>query len=243
MGKLCQIIAVEKGSKNKAQSALTDVYQRMQKGQLLTGLSRTYRPKDDEGDRLPGESTRVQLTVDEVIRTATESLTDLFDVTATKDFGNCEAKASIVVDGNVLVADAPVTYLLFLEKKLVDVHTLITKLPTLDPSERWHFDEASACYASDPAETTRTKKVMRNHIRSVATEKHPAQVDTYTEDEVVGFWTTVKFSGAIPATRQRELLSRVEKLQRAVKFAREEANSREVKQVRVADAVFGYLFR
>jgi hypothetical protein len=35
----------------------------------------------------------------------------------------------------------------------------------------------------------------------------------------------------------------VEKLQAAVKFAREEANAAEVSDERVGDAVFGYLFR
>ena len=52
----------------------------------------------------------------------------------------------------------------------------------------------------------------------------------------------MKFSGALPAKRVNELLERVEKLQQAVKFAREEANSAEVADQRIGDAVFGYLF-
>lgn len=52
----------------------------------------------------------------------------------------------------------------------------------------------------------------------------------------------MKFSGALPARRVNELAKRVEKLQRAVKFAREEANGAEVTDQRVGDAVFGYLF-
>lgn len=70
--------------------------------------------------------------------------------------------------------------------------------------------------------TVRTKKVPRNHVKAEATDKHPAQVDVYYEDVPVGYWTTVKFSGALPARRVNELLDRVEKLQQAVKFAREE---------------------
>jgi hypothetical protein len=38
------------------------------------------------------------------------------------------------------------------------------------------------------------------------------------------------------------LLDRVEKLQAAVKFAREEANAAEVTDVHVGEVVFGYLF-
>ena len=38
------------------------------------------------------------------------------------------------------------------------------------------------------------------------------------------------------------MLDRIEKLQQAVKFAREEANGADVTDQRVGDAVFGYLF-
>jgi hypothetical protein len=35
-------------------------------------------------------------------------------------------------------------------------------------------------------------------VKAEATEKHPAQVEVYHEDVVVGQWKTVKFSGALP---------------------------------------------
>ncbi len=49
-------------------------------------------------------------------------------------------------------------------------------------------------------------------------------------------------SGSLPAQRVNELLSRVEKLQQAVKFAREEANSLEVEDQKVGETIFKYLF-
>jgi hypothetical protein len=58
----------------------------------------------------------------------------------------------------------------------------------------------------------------------------------------VGHWKTVKFSGALPAKRINELIERVEKLQRAVKFAREEANGLEVTDRQTGEKVFRYLF-
>lgn len=243
MAKLNQIIAVEKSVKGKAHGEITEAYQQMQKPALLAGISRTYRPKDEEGERLPPESTRVQLHTEEVIKTVSAGIAELFNVTATKDWANCEARADVIVDGAVLVAKAPVTYLLFLEKQLVDLHTFIKKLPVLDPSETWLFDQAQNCYATEAVETVRTKKVPRNHVKAEATEKHPAQVEVYYEDVTVGFWRTVKFSGALPARRVAELLDRVEKLQRAVKFAREEANGTDVAQHKAGDAVLTYLFR
>jgi hypothetical protein len=109
-------------------------------------------------------------------------------------------------------------------------------------AESWHFDSTQDCWASDPAETSKTKKVPRNHVKAEATEKHQAQVEVYHEDVVVGYWKTVKFSGAVPRSRVRELVERVEKLQKAVKMAREEANSVPAEKVQTSDKVFGYLF-
>lgn len=242
MTKLNQIVAVEKGVKAAVRDDVTKVYHKLQKPVLLAGISRKYQPKNDEGETLPEENTKVQLTADQVLYEASKSFTRLFDVTATKDFANTKAKASVVVDGNALVLDAPVPYLLFLEKQLTDLHTFVTKLPVLDPSETWTFDSNAGAFRADTVETTRTKKVPRNHVKAEATDRHPAQVELYYEDVVVGTWATTKFSGALPGNRVRDLLDRVEKVQEAVKFAREEANVTEVDDKHVGQAVFDYLF-
>lgn len=242
MTKLNQILAVEKGVKSKSDRELTDYHHRVQKAALLSGISRSYQPKDDDGEQLPPESTRVQVNVEAVLDDVSKTLTRLFDVTATKDFGNVKAKADVVVDGVVLVEDAPVPYLLFLEKQLVDLVTFVRKLPTLDPSENWTVDTASDSFKADITKTVRTKKVPRNHVKAPATDKHPAQVELYYEDVSVGYWSTVKFSGALPAARVRELAERVDKLQAAVKFAREEANATEIDDQHIGEGVFGYLF-
>ncbi|WP_066371180.1 DUF7873 family protein [Herbidospora mongoliensis] len=241
MTKLNQILAVEKGVKSDVQRKVTDAYHLIQKAPLLSGISRTYQPIDDEGETLPPESTRVQVQAEQVLRDVAVTLTRLFDVTATKDDANCSARADVVVDGNTLLRDVPVTYLLFLEKQLTDLHTLIGKLPTLDPSETWSLDGNTDTWRTEPVKTTRTKKVPRNHVLAEATDKHPAQVQVFTEDVVVGYWTRVAFSGSLPQRRVNELLGRLTKLQEAVKFAREEANSTEITDRKIGEAVFGYL--
>jgi hypothetical protein len=213
--KLNQIIAVEKGTKSRTQRELTDVYHRLQKPALLSGISRTYQPNDDEGETLPPESTKVQVRTEDVLREAGAALSKLFDVVATKDWANCEARADVTVDGQAVLRDVPVTYLLFLEKQLTDLQTLIGKLPVLDAAETWTFDESSDVWRTEPVRTTRTKKVPRAHVL---------------------------FSGAMPARRVNELRERVERLLAAVKYAREEANGIEVTDQRVGDAVFRYLF-
>ncbi|WP_327298246.1 MULTISPECIES: hypothetical protein [unclassified Streptomyces] len=242
MAKLNQIIAVEKGIKSKSHQDLTAAQQGLQKPVLLSGISRTYQPKDEEGEQLPPESTRVQVQAEDVLRDTAATLTRLFDVTATKDWANCSARADVKVDGRVLLTGVPVSYLLFLEKQLTDLHSFARKLPILDASEFWVQDPSTDAWKTEPVRTVRTRKVPRNHVKAEATENHPAQVEVYYEDVPVGYWTTVKFSGALPARRVNELVGRIEKLQQAVKFAREDANSADVTDEQVGDAVFGYLF-
>lgn len=242
MARLNQIIAVEKGVKSQSFQDLTEAHHLLQKPALLAGIARTYRPKDEEGEQLPPESTRVQVKSEDVIRKTIEVLTKLFDVTATKDWANTRARAEVVADGRVLLEQVPATYLLFLEKQLVDIHTFVKKLPVLDAAETWEYDASADCWATEPVQTVRTKKIPRNHVKAEATEKHPAQVEVYYEDVTVGYWRTVKFSGALPAKRVNELLGRVERLQEAVKFAREAANDMEVEEQKVGERIFSYIF-
>lgn len=242
MARLNQIIAVEKGVKSKAFQTITETHHKLQKPALLAGISRTYRPKDEDGEQLPSESTRVQLSVGEAIADVRKTLVELFDVTATKEWANCRARASVEVDAQPLLVDVPVTYLLFLEKQLTDLHTFVKKLPVLDPADTWGFDENVGFYATDPVESVRTKKVPRVLVKAVATDKHPAQTEVYYEDVPVGYWRTVKFSGALPAVRVQELLRRIEVLQQSVKVAREEANNLEITQEKLGERVFAYLF-
>jgi hypothetical protein len=242
MPKLNQIIAITAGKKAQAHKTITEAYQTLQKAALLEGVSRTYRPRDEEGEQLPPEKKLVQAKVYQSVGSVGDALTELFDVVATQDYANCQARADVVVDGATLAKGVPVTHLLFLEKQLVDIHTFVEKLPTLDPGESWEYNADADCYASEPHQTTKTKKVMKNHVKAEATKEHPAQVETYTEDVVVGYWTTVKFSGALPARERNEMLQRVRKLQEAVKAAREEANGLAVEVKKTGAPILQYVF-
>lgn len=241
MTKLNQIIAAEKGRKSLTARAITDAYHALQKSQLFGGLSRTYRPKDEDGEMMPPESTKVQLRAEEILADAAKAFTGLFDLVLTKDQANQFAKAPIVVDDVVIVDNVPVSTLLFLEKQLGDIMTMIGKIPVLDPAETWHYDAAADCWRAEDVQTVRTKKIPRNHVVSPATDKHPAQVTVYNEDVVAGYWTKATFSGAMPASRVHELSERVTKLRDAVKYAREEANSIEIRQAAMGEQIFAYL--
>lgn len=240
--KLNQIIAIEKQTKNNTHNDLTAAHHLLQKPELLTGFARSYTPKDDEGERFAPEAKKVQVKAAEVISKTKVALTKLFDVTATKDVTNGKARADVVVDGKTLLKGVPAVYLLFLEKQLVDLATFVKKLPALDPSENWTFDPAQAVYATAPSETVKTKKIPKTLVKAEATKEHPAQVEVFHEDVVVGNWKTIKFSAALPVTEIEAMLDRVEKLAKAVKFAREEANTVDAEETKAGAAVLEYIF-
>ena len=242
MAKLNQVLAIEKGIKTRVYSEFTELHQATQKAPLMNGFHKSYQPRDEDGETYPAESVKVQHTAAEVLERVASSLADLFDVTATKDWSNCTARADVVVDGRALIKDVPATYLLFLEKQLADLHTFITKMTELDPGSDWSTDPGTGLYKTDTTLTQRTKKVQRAITLYEATKEHPAQTQLITEDVVAGTWVTVKYSGAMPAPRKKQLLNRIEKLTNAVKMAREQANASEAQDKKLGKEVFDFLF-
>ena len=243
---LNQVIAVRAGVKGDSDKKLTRHYHLLQRAELLTGMSRTYQPKDDDGFRYPPETTNVQVKAEVVLREIADDLTQLFDVTAAVDWTNQHARADVVLlngpEPVVLLRDVPVTYLMFLEKALVNLETVIRKLPVLPSTENWTFDPASDVYKTDPIGTVKNSKVRRNHVLAPATDRHPAQVESYTEDIPIGTWSTVKFSGALPAARVNKMLGRVTALAQAVRYAREQANMEDIVDPKPGRRIFDYLF-
>lgn len=241
MPKLNQVIAVEKGVKSRVYGEITDMHKSSQKPDLFNGFVKNYRKKDEEGEDHPPERKKVQLSADSLLARASSLLGELFDVTATKDWANCHAFADVVVDGQTLIKNAPVPHLLFLEKQITDLHTFIDKLPVLDEADDWTKDENTGLYKTMPIATHRTKKVQKPIVLYEATKEHPAQTQMITEDVIVGYWDTVKHSGALPAPRKQLLLERVEKIAKAVKYAREQANAAECEDQKTGKAIFDFL--
>ena len=242
MAKLNQILAIEKGIKTRVYAEFTELHQATQKAPLMNGFHKSYQPRDEEGETYPPESQKVQHSAVEVLERVAASLAELFDITATKDWTNCSARADVMIDGRVLIKDVPATYLLFLEKQLQDLHTFVGKMAELDPGSDWSVDPGTGLYKTEPTQTQRTKKVQRPITLYEATKEHPAQTQLITEDVIAGAWVTIKYSGAIPAPRKKQLLGRIEKLSNAVKFAREQANAAEAPDKKVGKEVLDYLF-
>lgn len=241
MTRLNQVVALELGAKLDAENAVKQAKSKAVLREQMSGITRNYEPRDEEGDRLPPESTHVQITVESILEELRAPVSRLFDLVATKETANRDAVADVVVGQDHVLVDVPVTVLLFLERQLKELRDLVSGLPVLDPSEVWDRHEPGV-FRTRERTTARSTKLPRVIEMAPATKEHPAQVTMVQDDKLVGDWTTVKFSGAMDPEGKAAVLERIRKLSKAVVQAREEANSRQVEDVPMGERVLSYLF-
>lgn len=242
MAKLNQVLAIEKGIKSDSYSAMSELHKINQKAAAFAGFTRNYQSLNDDGDKLPAESKKVEYVATEVLKQARKLHTSLLNIIARKDWTNTEAKADVVVDGNAILKDVPVPYLLFLEKQMSDLHDLVDKMPVLDTAEDWALDANTGLSKAPEVKTHRTKKVEKPIVLYNATPEHPAQTKVISEDVIEGYWTAVKVSGALQRPVKLEMLERIDKLAQAVKIARESANMQDERvSPDVGTAIYDYV--
>ncbi len=243
MPKLHQILAVESGVRTQTGKDLKKATHGLDNETLLSGLERTYAAMAEDGEQLQPERQRLQVRTPLVLEEVSKIMAKQFDIVGTRDFANMIANADVVVDGKVLIKSAPPPFLLWLEKQLVELHSTICTLPLLPADIDWVFDTAQDCYKNkNEIKTHRTKKIEDFRIVVQADENHPAQIAKITKDEIAGHWTSIRYSGALARTDVMAMKDRIEELIRAVKYAREQANSVEVENQKFGKGVLDFVF-
>lgn len=246
MAKLHELLAVE--------SDLEGTYNRILKE---TEVNFTKHP-----DRYFGEHIRVEFfdenapkeadlhkemddTVKSKLKYSQKSIIRYLDAVLQKERTNQDARTDLVVDGITIAKDVPATFLLGLESKLKRIRaSLFESIPTLQPGIKWEKDSEigdDVYRMVNPIEKFRTKKVMKNHVISEATKEHPAQVNVYNEDEKVARIIGDKWCGMISSAEKSQLLSNIDKLIRAVKKARQKANTTEVVKMTIGKELFKFI--
>ena len=241
--KLHQLIALVGGRKTETQQYLTAVH-RGWTADRITGISRVYGPKDEDGEVFPPEKRHVQLHAPDALAGVAARLADFYDLVARQEDANTRARADVVVDGKPILKNVPVGLLLFLEKQLVDLLTLARNIPTLPSDRIWRFDSAKGCHVTEPEQTVKTQKKSEVIVKYEATPEHPAQTELVQVDKTIGHWTTVHMSGALPESERTELITRLTKLRDAVKCARQLANETESRpDAVIGSAIFEYVLQ
>jgi len=237
-----EAVSVRKGIKARTYSALSALHKQAQNPDLFNGFAKDFRPLDEEnGEKLPPESKKVQLVAEDVLAALAENRTEFYDIEATQEFGNQHANADVIVDGQVLIANAPATLLMALEKDLKDLITFVSKMPTLDEAQDWEKDPNSKLFRTKESVSHKTAKVQEGIVLQAPTKEHPAQTQLITKDVITGYWHKVNKSGALPVPRKEEVLKRLNKLRDATKQALSRANKVEVDRQHIGEEIFSYL--
>lgn len=95
MTQLHQLLAVRKDRAARAQKELTAFYHKVQKPEPFSGVTRTYTPKDDEGEQLPSEHQRVQYDADDLLHDVKQALVPMYKIVGDIDNTNRHAVADV----------------------------------------------------------------------------------------------------------------------------------------------------
>lgn len=244
MGKLHELLAVEPDLKAEAQRAASQIMNLFSEGKgRLIGQIKTYRSLEEDDEGQPDEITELATTVQAELEATEIAYGAWIDAAIQKEATNQTAASTVIINGKSLFGNRalPVTALLNLESKLVELRRIYNAIPTNDPTEKWEWDEQTGCYISRERCTYRTRKVPRTHVLYEATAEHPAQTELYHEDIRVGQYITTIRSGMLTPSEKRSILMRIDQLGRAVKAARQKANDIEIKDIHIAKELFSFL--
>lgn len=241
MTKLHEILAVESDLKSRASSTLADIVGLFKSGSgKLLGQIATYQVAIEGEQPHPPKITNMATTVNRQLELLGTDFSGWIDVAIQKEVTNGGTEAKITISGREVLL--PATALLNLENKLEALRTVYKAIPTNDVTLTWVWDADNECFRSERPEIRRsTRKTPRSYVAYEATKEHPAQVQVYNEDVTAGQWETIKQSGMITPSDQRQRLARLDKLIREVKQARQRANNIEIVPVKIGKDIFAYI--
>ena len=198
----------------------------------------------EDAKEAPEEHQEMVTTVQDKLDYVREHVVRYFDAVLQKEATNQSATADLVIDGKTIAPNLPATFLLGLESRLKIVRSLYEQIPTLPPGIKWEKapEKGDHVYrAVYSEEKFKTAKTFQHKVLYHATKEHPAQIERWEEVENVGKYTTDKWSGMLSPAEKSLLLGRFDKVIRAVKKARQRANTTEVEKTTIAEALFAYI--
>ena len=245
MAKLHELLAVEGDLEGTFKSILNETETSFsKKAQLFFGFHKRCVMFDDDVEPPPAESMEMTTTVGQKMEYTADHIIRYFDALLQKECTNQEAVADLIVDGNTIAEKVPATFLLGLEKRLKLVRNVMASMPVLPNGIKWTEDpnRGEGVYLSEtPEENFKTAKTFRFKVLYEATETHPAQIEKWEEQVNVGKYSKTTWAGMLTTARKSAILGRMDKLIRAVKRARQKANTTKVVERQIGQALFDYL--
>lgn len=250
MGKLHELLAVEKTVNDQAAKMMQDAEDKFRKSsQYFEGSDKQLAMLVESDAKAAieaagGERKELITTVHETLEYALEYLGKSEDVRYQINESNRHAVADVEINGVVLLKDMPINQLVGLESRLTRLRATFAAVPTVNAAVKWEVADLGlkgAVKTAEPVITTKTEKKLVPVTIAPATDKHPAQVEKTYPEEVVGKYTTVKFSGGATSQQKADLLDNIDALIAAVKQARTRANNVEATNKKISSALIPYL--
>jgi hypothetical protein len=246
--KLHQVLAVEGELAGAAKKVMDEaIITFTKRAEHFGAWTKTYHPYVDRVEnQQPPEFKSLDSTVIEKLEYMFGFVQKYWNANFQKEHTNQKAYADIIVNGKVLATHVPATVLLGLETKLKDVRKVLEVIPTLPPGIEWEKDlqknQTGHVYKSTHAdEKIRTGKQYKSKVLYEATDKHPAQIEKWEEQEPIGKYITERWSGTLTPAEKSVLLGNLDTLIRVVKEARQEANSTELENVNYAQNIINFI--
>ncbi len=238
MGKLHEILAVEKTITSAAEKLFQDTLGKFQRvDSYFQGHLKTLKMLNDSPENKALENAAraekiLTTTVPETLKYQLGFWVKAEDILYQKNKTNQSAMADLEFEGRVIAQALPVDELMGLEARLEKLRGLFTTIPTLDASRNWVKDTNAAqtgtFVAANEEISSKTEKIVDAKVLYEATDKHPAQVKEFSKDIVVGSFVVKNFSGAATAIQKARLLEIVDGLIAEVKRSRVRANNIDV---------------
>jgi uncharacterized FlaG/YvyC family protein len=244
--KLHELLAVGASQSTQSNKLRQDLANTFEKKRHLFEQKIVTFQSNGESEAVTEQQSDLQSTVAKELKWIGPHLAKALDIEFQINEANTRAKADIIMpDGAVLVANVPATALLELQKRITELQSLISTIPTLDPAKGFQPDPDAGVgiYRARPVNKNRTAKVQEPLVLYPATPEHPAQTQLVTRDIAVGIIKEEEWSGLITPAQKAEMLDKVETIGKAIRSARSRANEAEVDRSQViGGAILSYIF-
>jgi hypothetical protein len=215
----------------------------------VTGHNRKFIEDDEEKGLLnqnQDEYKAVALDVMDQLHQDAEVTAKALDWALTQDVANCTAKADVIVDGEVLLSQVPISHLLHLQTVFSEYKAVIlTQLPILEPTKDWGEarDPVKKLWKSRTEVVPVHIKQSRALLLHSGTDKHAPQAvpDPNPLPIHIGTRETTIWSGAVSEREKRQLLAKADTLIAALKEAIAVADHAPAQKQAEGDKLFRYL--
>jgi hypothetical protein len=222
------------------------------KASLFIGADKTLKMFDEKDAHLEAANAQhkeLTTTVSAKLDYIKKDIARWWDAFLQKESTNQNAKADLVVAGEVIASDLPAAFFLGMEKELKALRKVYEAIPTLQPGIRWERDENLSAQDNSkgvyrnmtPSKNLKTKQTMAHKVLVPATDHHPAQIEKWSEQVPIGEFTEEVYSGMITPAEKSQMLQRLSALIIAMKKARMRANNTEVTKSAIGKKLFKFI--